>query len=531
MISKTIIYNLYSVRYNINLAINLKDDTMIKVYVSRFDKKTDSQPHLECYEIEKTPQMKVLDALDAINEKYNANISFRSSCKAGQCGSCGIKFNGNGALACQKEIKDGAIIEPLDFPIIKDLIVDRSEAEEKVKELHLNIDSEKTEEFNPSLKNSDLQDTKKVRSCIECYSCLSTCPVVRYFKENFAGPYYMRYLYKFNKDPRDIDDRLEDSLKEGLYYCTSCGKCKAVCPKNIATFGDGIEKFRKEAVDRELGPLEPHKGFRENVIKTGRSVVNDNKSFIESVENHPKEKPKIALFTGCMMDKKLQHIGFALLDVLKANGIEIDIPEGQVCCGSPLLRTGQTDIVQELVDKNKEVFKDYDTILTVCAGCGATLKNDHEKMGSDLPVQDISEFLVDKLDTSKMNDLDMTVTWHDPCHLGRSQGIKDQPREILNQIKGVDFVEMKHPCQCCGAGGGIKAGHPEVALKLASEKAKMIKETNADAVITICPFCQYNIQDGLDNEGLSNIRAMNILELLQMSYNSEESATNNNLKE
>lgn len=85
---------------------------MIKVYVSRFDREVDSEPHLECYEIEQTPQMKVLDAINAINEKYDADISIRSSCRAGQCGSCGILFNGNGALACQKDIKDGAIIEP-----------------------------------------------------------------------------------------------------------------------------------------------------------------------------------------------------------------------------------------------------------------------------------------------------------------------------------------------------------------------------------------------------------------------------------
>ena len=108
---------------------------MIKIYVSRFNSETDTEPHLECYEIEQTPNMKVLDALQAINEKYEADISFQSSCRAGQCGSCGILFNGNGALACQKEIKNGAIIEPLNFPVVKDLIVDKSSIEAKVKEL------------------------------------------------------------------------------------------------------------------------------------------------------------------------------------------------------------------------------------------------------------------------------------------------------------------------------------------------------------------------------------------------------------
>ncbi len=126
-----------------------------------------------------------------------------------------------------------------------------------------------------------------------------------------------------------------------------------------------------------------------------------------------------------MVDYRAQEVGYALLDVLKANNIEIDIPEGQVCCGSPLLRTGQVDVVQELVDKNKEIFKDYDKVITICAGCGATLKNDHPKYGSNLNVQDISEFLIDKLDTSKMKEVDTKVTWHDPCHLSRGQGIRE----------------------------------------------------------------------------------------------------------
>ena len=137
---------------------------MIKVYVSRFNRETDTEPHLECYEIEKTPHMKVLDALQAINEKYDADISFRSSCRAGQCGSCGILFKGNGALACQKEIKDGAIIEPLNFPVIKDLIVDKSSIEAKVKDLELSLQCEHRDELNTDITKEDTKDTKEAVS-------------------------------------------------------------------------------------------------------------------------------------------------------------------------------------------------------------------------------------------------------------------------------------------------------------------------------------------------------------------------------
>lgn len=494
---------------------------MIKVYVSRFDREVDSEPHIECYEIEETPGMKVLDALKAINEKYDADISYRESCRAGQCGSCAINYNGNGALACQAEIKDGVLIEPLDFPVIKDLIVDKSGIEQKVKDINLNLNPKpNNDSFDESITNEDIKDTKKVRGCIECHSCLSTCPVVKYFKDEYGGPYIMRYLSKFDTDPRDMDDRLKKSLEEGLYKCTSCGKCKAVCPKNINTFGDAIIKFREEAQEEGEGPLPAHTKFRDNIKNTNRSVTSD-RSFVEEINkikaNKKGENAKVALFTGCMVDKKLPDIGHDLMEVLEANGIEVDVPEEQVCCGSPLINTGQSKYVQELVDKNKEVFKDYDTVITVCAGCGATLKNKHPEYGSELNVMDISEFLIDKLDYDKMNDLDMKVTWHDPCHLSRGQDIRDEPREILENIKGVEFVEMQHPCQCCGAGGGVKSGEPEIALTLASDKARKIKDTGAEAVITICPFCQLNLQDGLDNEKV-DAKAMNLVHLLKKAY-------------
>lgn len=491
---------------------------MIKVYVSRFNKETDSEPHLECYKIEMTPQMKVLDALQAINDKYDEDISFRSSCRAGQCGSCGILFNGNGALACQKDIKDGAIIEPLKFPIVKDLIVDKSSIENKVKDLQLTLYNQHTNGLDNRLTKDNIKETKKVRSCIECYSCLSTCPVVNIVTEDFGGPYIMRYISKFESDPRDeFKTRIKESLSEGLYNCTSCGKCKSVCPKDINTFSDAIERMRAIACADDLGPLLEHVAIKKNVLETGRSLQEPNgTAFIDEVENY--KNSKIALFTGCMLDYRLQHVGHKLLKVCEANGIKIDVPKGQVCCGSPLLRTGQVDAVQSLVDKNKEIFKEYDTVITLCSGCGATLKNNHPQFGSKLNVMDISEFLVDKLNTSKMKDVNMIVTWHDPCHLARGQGIKDEPREIIEMIKGVEFKEMKYPCQCCGAGGGIKSGKPEIALELAKDKAKMIKDTGAEAVITICPFCERNLQDGLDESGYSNIKSMHILELLDKAY-------------
>lgn len=546
---------------------------MIKIKVLRFDKEKDGKPQFETYEIDKIYKMKVLDALISINEKYNDNLSFRSSCRAGQCGSCAIKLNGNVVLACKAEIEDKNIIEPLDFPVIKDLIVDKSEIEEKIARMELflegsennkdnesnksnenNVDSNNndnnvdniqiTEHNCPSIiENEDCADTKKVRSCIECYSCLSACPVLKE-TNNFAGPYFMRYISKFDFDPRNEGKKTEKSIDEGLYYCTSCEKCGEVCPKEISGFKDAIEKLRALANNKKLGPLEAHKEIKKTIAKTGRSIKKLEEGFIEAItkkkegldtnrpgnentinnnstsnNNEKMKKPKIAVFTGCMVDYRLQNVGFTLMDVLDKNGFEVEVPKNQVCCGSPMLRTGQTDIVNGLVEKNTEVLSKYDTIITMCAGCGATLKNDYLKYGTKLNIMDISEFLAEQLDTNQMKDLNMKITYHDPCHLARGQGIIYEPREILNKIKGVEFIEMERPDQCCGAGGGVKAGKPEIASGLGKKKAEMIEKLDVNAVISICPFCQYNIQDALDAEGLKDVKVMNILELLKIAYN------------
>jgi fumarate reductase (CoM/CoB) subunit B len=505
---------------------------MIQVKVLRFDPQKEEKPHLETYEIRKKEKMKVLDALNDINEKYDAQISYRCSCRAGQCGSCAVKVNNQTVLACKAEIEDGDVIEPLDFDVIKDLIVERSPFDRKVKEMNLYIDECDSFTCPAIIKPEELENSKKLRSCIECLSCISSCPAVKETSE-FAGPYFMRYLGKFALDPRDCADRAQNGFDEGLYCCTSCAKCVEVCPKEINTFGGAIEKLREISCREGIGPLPPHKAVKELIEKTGRSVEplgegsmgeglikflsqQQHETDLDTREERDK-KPKLAFFTGCMIDYRLPEVGLALIDVLKKQGIDIIIPDDQVCCGSPMIRTGQTDIVEELVRKNEAVFREYDGIITVCAGCGATLKNDYPHYGVYLNVLEISQFLADKLNNEDIKPLNMRVTYHDPCHLVRGQGIRDEPRKILNKIDGLDFVEMEEPDKCCGSGGGVRSGKPDLALKIGKRKADMIKKLDVDAVITICPFCEYHIRDSLQKEGL-NVDVLNILRLLQMAY-------------
>jgi fumarate reductase (CoM/CoB) subunit B len=128
----------------------------------------------------------------------------------------------------------------------------------------------------------------------------------------------------------------------------------------------------------------------------------------------------------------------------------------------------------------------------MCAGCGTTLKHDYP---ADKPfnVIDINELLT-QLGIEPPAKLNITATYHDPCHLLRGQGVRDQPRELIRQV--VDLVEM--PSICCGSGGGVRAGNPEEAAALGKRRGTEIAKTGAEVVITSCPFCEFHIAGHTD---------------------------------
>ena len=501
---------------------------IITVNVKRYDPVEDKH-YMESYEIEKTEKMKVLDALQQINDKYDANIAFRFSCRAGQCGSCAIKINDKAKLACKAEIEDNDTLAPLDLEVLKDLVVDREPLNDKVRDYNLYMISEDSysDMEKPSVINPETYEKIGNRSdCIDCYSCISMCPVLTK-TDDYVGPYFMRFLSELTFDPREDASKTDEAVDLGMYYCTSCGQCSVTCPKEIDIYGKAIEKLREQACREKQGPLKEHKLIRDSVITTGRSINPKSEKYPEGFikaynENHKKpetsdDKPKIAFFTGCMIDYRLPWIAEYTINILEKLGYSVDVPETQVCCGSPLLRTGQTDIIPELVEKNYETFKDYDIVLTVCAGCGSTLKKNYPEYGVNLNVMDITEFLDDKLNYDDMKEVDVKVTYHDPCHLVRGQGISQQPRNILKNMKGVEFIEMKNADKCCGAGGGVKSGMPQLAEELADEKVENIEALDVDYVVTVCPFCERNIQDSIDKKE-SDKSVINLMELLNEAY-------------
>lgn len=476
----------------------------ITAFISRFDPDCDPEPRLEKYTVEVNEGARVLNVLHAIHD-LDPSLSYRYSCRGGQCGSCAVRVNGEPALACMTEAVDGMKIEPLDLPVIRDLTVELVRGINQIPRIH-------PCDCHDIPQPATIDAIKPLRDCIECLSCVSVCPAMKV--TDFIGPTSMRAQMRIALDPRETTSRIRDAIEQGLFTCTSCHRCANVCPKEIEIPGKAIEKLR-EIANREGLTLPRHLEVAALVQKTGRSVETTEKTFLEMVpeviEPDAAVQGEVGFFVGCMFNGRLPQRALDMLEVMKRVGIRVIIPKEQVCCGSPLIRTGQTSFIEDLKRKNIVAFasRGIPVVMTMCAGCGATLKNDYL---TPFTVKDVTEVLTG-IDLPDIAKLDNIVTYHDPCHLKNSQGIRDQPRELLRLVAG-KFVEM--PAQCCGSGGGVRSGRPEEAAALGEMRREAIADTGADTVITICPFCEYHIQEHTDRP------VKNLMTLLLEGYRKKE---------
>jgi len=453
----------------------------LSVQVSRFDPEKDPAPRLESCTVSVHDGARVLHALHAIHDTIDPTLSFRYCCGSGQCGSCAVRVNGEPVLACMEEARDGIVIEPLKLPVKKDLIVDLVPTLAAIASLC-------PAETLVMPKKADIDAMKPLKDCIECLCCVTVCPAVDV--ATFLGPTAMRQEMRLALDPRDHGDRVTDAVREGLFTCTTCQACYKTCPKNIQMPHKAIERLRSLA-NKKGYTLQRHQEVAALVRETGRSVLRSETTFLEqvgdTVEPYGPVKATVGFFVGCLYNMRMPHTALDALEVLRRNGIRVIIPKEQVCCGSPLIRTGQLDFLDMLKRRNIDTFRHrkIDTVLTMCAGCGSTLKNDYK---TPFAVMDISEVLT-KYGIEAPARLPVKATYHDPCHLLRGQGIREQPRRILRQV--VDLVEM--PARCCGSGGGVKSGLPDEAKELAVQRNRVIESTGADIVVSSCPFCELHI--------------------------------------
>jgi heterodisulfide reductase subunit D len=331
---------------------------------------------------------------------------------------------------------------------------------------------------------------------------------------------------------------LSKDLAEVFYQCPTCNACAETCAYNMDN-AVIYEALRAELVDAGCG-LEAHIAMNKAVIELLNPYERDNKqksNWLERIDfkikDATKEKTDLLYFVGCTaaLTPEIQNVAINTAKVLKKLNVDFSVfGKFEICCGSVAKRTGNLNAFDFVLEKNYDLFKKSEirTIITSCAGCYRTLKTDYKKIMEDLNIEVFHtiEFLwkIIKERSIKLKPLNISVTYHDPCHTGRNVGIKEglkplyeEPRAILKKI--VNLIEMKtikENAKCCGAGGGLKKGFPELALSIAKSRIKEAEETGANYLVSICPFCYRNLNDAIKSLN-SNIGIADLMKLLNQA--------------
>jgi glycolate oxidase iron-sulfur subunit len=415
--------------------------------------------------------------------------------------------------------------------------------------------------------------TRISSKCVKCGTCHPVCPVFAAVPEESHNARGKMALIE-----AVAQGRLEESgrYRDYLEACLLCGACQEACPNEVPTLTAMLEA--RESLAGRMGLktgkgmilnhlLGTARGFR-LALKAGRAfqglmfrripessglrrrfplplipedrtlpgVARDFFTDLFAGTVRRGSGPRVGIFAGCMTNYFYPEIGADMVDLLGRLGAAVVVPEDQVCCGMPALAGGARDTVRDLAMQNLEAFEKYDldAIVTGCASCGGNLKDNFRALLAESgvaearidaflsKVMDINEYLAGTELSSRPGwggeELPgrepLTVTYHHPCHLGRLQGVKEEPIRLIQALPGVRYVPMEEADRCCGMGGSFSIENYDISKRINDRKVDRILETGAQAVVTSCPACILHIRDGLRRRGREEVEVLHVLELV-----------------
>ncbi len=402
---------------------------------------------------------------------------------------------------------------------------------------------------------------KEISRCVRCGACSAACPVfLKERRESQSARGRMALIQAV------LDGQLAVSeiFKDRLATCLGCLACETSCPggvpvteiilaakeQAIAESGTDIINTLISGVLRHpaffratawLAPVVLHysKGRRARgeALTLRRASDKDIRGRAPcTARNEQGERRgstgRIVFFPGCAIAGFQQDIGRSVKAVLGRLGCEVAVPENLKCCGRPLLSLGDRRAAEEHAEHNAAIFEAIkaDAIVTACASCSLTFKKEYPKLlrsGRKAPsVLDIHEFFAGEIGGALLRPVRKRVTWHDPCHLGRGQGLSGKARDILRSIPGIELVEMDNADRCCGFGGVMRITHRGLSDGIAEAKVRNILATGASTVITGCPGCRMQIGNALRRSG-PDVKVLHTVQLLAEALGIEDPGTAN----
>jgi Fe-S oxidoreductase len=342
---------------------------------------------------------------------------------------------------------------------------------------------------------------REILKCTRCGKCVATCPAFEELGWESTSARGRMLLSRALAERTPVTSK----LYHGLYTCTTCGYCSAICPSG-AQPEHVVEIARRNIVLNGI-VADRIKNMSDSVMKYG-NPLKEAKSRYTWVPSgmELKKKSDIVYFAGCLTSYRSLEVARATFKIL--NKFKATLLPDERCCGSPLLRLGMvpTEAMEANVKQVKEIGAK--TIVTSCAGCYKTLRNDYSL--EKIEILHSSEFIANHIEELSLSKLNLRVTYHDPCHLGRHNKVYDAPRKVIKQI--CELVEMKRirdKARCCGGGGGVRSGYPELSLAIARKRIEDIP-SGIDYVVSTCPLCERNLSD-------VGLKVLDLMQLVEMA--------------
>jgi len=409
--------------------------------------------------------------------------------------------------------------------------------------------------------------------CVHCGLCTSACPTYLELGDENDSPRGRIYLMRAVTDGKLP---LTQQVKGHLDLCLDCRACETACPSGVQ-YGKLIEPFRVAMEQLDSAPksgdwfhrwvlfgmfpypnrmrqaLAPARvaqrlGLIRFAERTGmlrllparlRQLVQmlpppgkHEKQLPEFLPAIGRRRARVALFTGCVADVMFRGTHWATARVLQQNGCDVVVPRSQVCCGAIHYHAGAADPARQLADVNLAALDPagVDAIVVNVAGCGSMLKDyghhwddarQPEREAFAHKVRDINEFLDSLGLITPEHSIDLTATYHDACHLGHAQKIREAPRRLLSAVPGLRLVDLPETEVCCGAAGTYNLTQPEMAGRLSRRKLDNILKTGASAVLTANAGCLLQIAREARAQG-HPLWIAHPMDLLDLAYRGEK---------
>ncbi len=391
--------------------------------------------------------------------------------------------------------------------------------------------------------------------CMKCGFCSYVCPV---YQEEKIESGVARGKNELVKRLLSGELQMNREIADRLYKCTSCMACMEMCPAKapiprllvaakadiartigmrfpygmiyrrllpnrrlLGNFLSAASYFQSAFMPKSNGIIRHLPDFMSGLSK-GRQIPSIASKFLRqqapvvSKPNHgARAVIRIGYFSGCMNEFVLPHLGLKTIDFLVRNRVEVVMPREQGCCGAAVfLGAGDFETARKIADCNLAAFEGLDYVVTGCATCACTLR-EYQRFLADTPerkeayaafgakVTHVSQFVTDvlALPASAFQTpaaiQGKKLTWHDPCHLNRHLGVKEQPRRILKSLEDARYIEMPNADRCCGMGGQFSLLNYELSQKIGERKMQSIEAADADIVVTACPGCQFQLLDSI----------------------------------